>query len=167
MAAYSDHQACVLKETILAKTYEDRLKFVLRNYSCWYFVFTLSININNNKYIVYFLILYKPFTFLYKLSGVMMTLLILAGYAVTISNIIFTGKSKCKSTTIGKLSMVNAIVFLIVASIMMAFCHIIIWIPICKNGTGGAEKVVPGIDESRQQLNNQEVTQRLPETNKQ
>lgn len=93
-----------------------------------------------------------------------MTLLILAGYAVTIANIIFTGKSECKKTALGKVSMVNAIIFLVVASLMIAFCHIIIWIPICKNlSSSGTDKVAPSADESRQILNNQS-TQRLPDT---
>ncbi len=117
---------------------------------------------NRIKFIVYFLILYKPFSFLYKLSGVMMTLLILAGYGVTISNIIFTGKSKCKMTKIGKVSVANAIVFLIIASIMLVFCHIIIWIPICKKIGTSTEKVVPGNhDESTNHILNNQTTQRI------
>ena len=83
--------------------------------------------------IVYFFILYKPISLLYKLSGIMMTGLILAGYGICIANIIYTSKSVCKTTTLGKLSVANSIIFLIVASMMLVFTHTIIWIPLCKN----------------------------------
>jgi hypothetical protein len=104
-------------------------------------------------FIVYFFILYKPISLLYKLSGIMMTGLILAGYGICIANIIYTSKSVCKTTTLGKLSLANSIIFLIVASIMLVFTHTIIWIPICKNlcsRNKQAQQVIPK-DESVQE----------------
>ncbi len=86
---------------------------------------------------------------LYKLSGLMMTALILAGYGVCISGIYFTSKSKCKDTAIGKTSTANSVIFLIVASIVLIFCHIIIWIPICTSCTekkNAMERVTPNDD---------------------
>jgi hypothetical protein len=81
---------------------------------------------------VYFVILYKPFKTLYKLSGVLMTLLTLAGYGVCVSNIIYTSRSNCKSTVIGKTSIANMVIFLVVASLMFILAHTIIWLPLCK-----------------------------------
>ena len=75
-----------------------------------------------------------------------MTGLVLAGYGVCISNIIFTTKSKCKDSTLGKLSLANSGIFLAVASVMMVFVHIVIWVPICCRKTS-PEKVSPN-DES-------------------
>ena len=78
------------------------------------------------------MILYKPFNLLYRLSGIMMTLLILAGYGVCIANIIYTNRSSCKTTTLGSLSKANSIIFLVVASIVIVISHALIWIPICR-----------------------------------
>lgn len=99
------------------------IKLSLRNYSCWYFAYTL----------MYFMILYKPFSTLYKLSGVMMTLLLLAGYGICISGIIYNNKSLCKTSILGKLSTANAVIFLVVASLVLLFSHTMIWFPICRN----------------------------------
>ena len=94
---------------------------------------------------MYFVILYKPFKYLYKLSGVLMTLLVLAGYGVCVSGIIFTGKSNCKSTTLGKTSIANMVIFLVIASLMMVFAHTIIWLPLCrKGGEVNTGQVFPG-----------------------
>jgi hypothetical protein len=93
------------------------------------------------------MILYKPFNLLYKLSGILMTGLVLAGYGICISNIIFTAKSKCKDSALGKLSLANSGIFLAVASVMTVFVHIVIWVPICCRNKSPTEKVSPN-DES-------------------
>ncbi len=93
------------------------------------------------------MILYKPFKIVYKLSGVFMTLLILAGYGICISGIIFTGRSKCKSSMMGKVSVANMIVFLVIASLMIIFTHTIVWIPICKARGSAPSQVSPGVNE--------------------
>ncbi len=93
------------------------------------------------------MILYKPFKLVYKLSGVFMTLLILAGYGICISGIIFTGRSKCKSSMMGKVSVANMIVFLVIASLMVIFTHTIVWIPICKARGSAPSQVSPGVNE--------------------
>jgi hypothetical protein len=101
-------------------------------------------------FLVYFMIVYKPFSLLYKLSGALMTGLILAGYGICIANIIFTSKSKCKDSTLGKLSLANAVIFLVIASIVLVFVHVIIWVPICcGNKANGMDKVQPNADESQ------------------
>ena len=79
------------------------------------------------------MILYKPVSLLYKLSGVMMTCLLLAGYGITISNIVYTNTSVCKSTMLGRVSNVNAVIFLVLATLVLALSHTIIWFPICRN----------------------------------
>ncbi len=79
------------------------------------------------------MILYKPFSLLYKLSGLLMLGLILAGYGITIANIIYTSRSVCRTNTaLGKLSNINAIVFFIVASLTLAVSHTMVWLPYCK-----------------------------------
>ncbi len=94
---------------------------------------------------MYFVILYKPFKILYKLSGVLMTLLVLAGYGVCISGIIFTSKSNCNQTVFGKTSIANMVIFLVVASLMIVFSHTIIWLPLCKKaGEPSTGQVAPG-----------------------
>ena len=105
--------------------------------------------------VVYFMILYKPFNLLYKLSGALMTLLVLAGYGICIANIIFTSKSKCKDSTLGKVSVANAVIFLVVASLILVVVHIIIWVPICcgRKGPQETDKVSPN-DESSVGLKN-------------
>jgi hypothetical protein len=101
-------------------------------------------------FLVYFMIVYKPFSLLYKLSGALMTGLILAGYGICIANIIFTSKSKCKDSTLGKLSLANSVIFLVIASIVLVFVHVIIWVPICcGNKANGMDKVQPNADESQ------------------
>jgi len=103
------------------------------------------------------MILYKPFNMLYKLSGILMTLLILAGYGICISGIIFTTQSKCKTTTMGKVSVANMVVFLVLASLMLVFSHVVIWIPFCKSNSGTTtSQVVPGENE-KQPLTNQQT----------
>ena len=81
------------------------------------------------------------------MSGVLMTCLVLAGYGICISSIIFTAKSKCKSSTLGKVSMANAGIFLAVASVMLLFVHVIIWVPICCGTKNSTQQVTPN-DES-------------------
>lgn len=112
--------------------YTDQLKFVLRNYSCWHFAYTLCKPNRKINQVVYFLILYKPVSLLYKLSGIMMTGLLLAGYGICIANIVYTSQSVCGSTSLGTLSRVNSIVFLVVASLVLVGSHTIIWFPICR-----------------------------------
>jgi hypothetical protein len=85
---------------------------------------------------VYFLILYKPVSLLYKLSGVMVTGLLLSGYGITIANIVYTNQSSCRNSSLGTVSNANAIVFLVVASLVLLFSHTIIWFPICRNYCG-------------------------------
>ena len=74
-----------------------------------------------------------------------MTGLILAGFGVTIANIVFTNQSKCNKTSLGKISTANAVIFFILASLVLIFCHTTIWIPICKNicGKRGSGAVAP------------------------
>lgn len=148
MASYDDYAACVSLQTVTDTKYDDKIKLALRNYACWYYAFTLCKNPKCLKIIVYFLILYKPFKVVYKLSGVLMTLLILAGYGICISGIIFTSKSKCKSSTMGKVSVANMVIFLAIASLMLIFTHTIIWIPICKARGSAPSQVSPGVNES-------------------
>ena len=100
---------------------------------------------------MYFVILYKPFKLIYKLSGVLMTLLILAGYGICISGIIFTNKSLCKTTMMGKVSVANMVIFLVIASLMLVFSHTIIWLPLCRGRGAAAAQVSPGVNESDKQ----------------
>ena len=111
--------------------------------------------------LVYFMIVYKPFNLLYKLSGALMTALVLAGYGICIANIIFTSKSKCKDSTLGKVSVANAVIFLVVSSLVLLVVHIIIWVPICcgKKAPQDTDKVSPN-DESSVGLKNS-ATQRV------
>lgn len=78
------------------------------------------------------MILYKPVSLLYKLSGVMMTCMLLAGYGVCISSIVYTSQSECSDTRLGSVSTANAVIFLILGSLNLLFSHTIIWFPICK-----------------------------------
>ncbi len=107
------------------------------------------------------MIVYKPFNLLYKLSGALMTALVLAGYGICIANIIFTSKSKCKDSTLGKVSLANAVIFLVVSSLILLVVHIIIWVPICcgKKAPQDTDKVSPN-DESSVGLKNS-ATQRV------
>ena len=107
------------------------------------------------------MIVYKPFSLLYKLSGALMTALVLAGYGICIANIIFTSRSKCKETTLGKLSLANAVIFLVIASLVLLIVHIIIWVPICcgSKAPQNTDKVSPN-DESSVGLKNA-ATQRV------
>jgi hypothetical protein len=109
------------------------------------------------------MIVYKPFSLLYKLSGALMTCLILAGYGICIANIIFTAKSQCKTTVLGKVSMANAVIFLVISSIVLLFVHVIIWVPICcGNKNSGMDKVQPNTDDSQIALK-QGATTRIEE----
>lgn len=66
--------------------------------------------------------------------------MLLAGYGVTISSIVYTSKSHCASTGLGSVSKANGVIFLILGSLNLVVAHILIWIPICKEGCGGAKK---------------------------
>lgn len=81
---------------------------------------------------MYFVILFKPSSLIYKLSGLLMTCLLLAGYGVCISSIVYTSRSDCKATALGKVSNANAVIFLILASLTLLITHTIIWFPLCK-----------------------------------
>ncbi len=67
------------------------------------------------------IILYKPSGIIYKISGVLMTCLLLAGYGVCISSIVYTSRSLCSYTAIGKVTKADTIVFLIIGSILLVF----------------------------------------------
>lgn len=119
---------------------------------------TLSVSerfCETEPFVVYFMIVYKPFNLLYKLSGALMTALVLAGYGICIANIIFTSKSKCKDSTLGKVSVANSVIFLVVASLVLVVVHIIIWLPVCcgKKAPQETDKVSPN-DESSVGLKN-------------
>ncbi|TNV73140.1 hypothetical protein FGO68_gene8894 [Halteria grandinella] len=149
LARYQDHQDCVIAQQYLDSTYKDHIQLALRNYSCWHFAFT----------ILYFLVLFKPFSLLYKLSGILMTCMLLAGYGVAISSIVYTNKSKCNDSPLASVSKANAVIFFILASANLLFSHTIIWIPICSRKENGhsivpANSTVP--DESSQMALNQQ-----------
>ena len=80
-----------------------------------------------------------------------MTLLILAGYGICISGIIFTSKSLCKTTMMGKVSVANMVIFLVLASLILVFSHTIIWLPLCRGRGGAAAQVSPVVNESDKQ----------------
>jgi hypothetical protein len=101
-------------------------------------------------FIVYFLILYKPFSLLYKLSGVMMTGLLLAGFGVAISGLIYTKKSECKNTALGATSNACAVIFFIVASLLLLFSHLIIFLHMRNEKNSKANEIAP--DTTQQSL---------------
>ena len=166
MASYEDYSKCIASQAVTDSLYTDKIKSALRNYACWYYAFTIRkikffvFTLN----LVYFLILYKPFNMLYKLSGILMTLLILAGYGICIANIIFTGQSKCTLTTMGKVSVANMVVFVVIASLMLVFSHSVICIPLCKKSSGAPTQVAPG-ENDQQPLTNQQTKANINETN--
>lgn len=86
--------------------------------------------------------LFKPFKLLYKLSGILMTCMLLAGYGVTISSLVYTGKSKCNDTALASVSKANGVVFFILGSLNLLLSHIIIWIPLCRKQDKG-HSIVP------------------------
>ena len=46
MVKYFDYQECVAEQQLLqGEGYNDYLRFALRNYSCWYFAYTLCKNV--------------------------------------------------------------------------------------------------------------------------
>lgn len=97
---------------------------------------------------------------LYKLSGIMMTGLLLAGYGICIANIVYTSQSVCGSTSLGTLSRVNSIVFLVVASLVLVGSHTIIWFPICRTycGKRKSTQAVLSDDSSSQKINSNSST---------
>lgn len=83
-------------------------------------------------HIDYFIIVFKPFNFLYKLSGIIMTFTIAVGYAICIMNIAFLAESDCKSTNYWKVGNANTVIFLIFGSFAIVFAHTLAWLPCCK-----------------------------------
>lgn len=83
-------------------------------------------------FIVYFIIVFKPFEILYKLSGLLMTFDMLVGYAICFMNIAFIAESSCRDTSFGRVGYANTIIFLVVGSFVVVFAHVIVWLPLCK-----------------------------------
>jgi hypothetical protein len=101
------------------------------------------------------MILFKPVDIIYKLSGVMMTCMLLAGYGVAISSVVYTSKSKCSDSALGKVNKANAIIFFVIGSLNLLVAHVIIWIPICSSkGANSSQAVSPANDSTVQALNN-------------
>jgi hypothetical protein len=82
---------------------------------------------------VYFLIVFKPFKLLYLLNGLLMLFWILGGYAICFINIAFLSKTQCKGTTYERVGGANTLIFLVIASFVFVFAHVLIWLPICKD----------------------------------
>ena len=102
--------------------YHDKLHSALRNYSCWFYAYTLCKALSSlNLCSVYLVILYKPSGMVYKLSGLLMTCLLLAGYGVTIANLVYASKSECSYTAIAKVCKADAIIFFVIGSVLLAF----------------------------------------------
>ena len=100
------------------------MKAVMRTYSCWYYCFALGI-FPILIFIVYFMIVFKPFNFLYKLSGIMMTFCLLVGYAICFMDLAFITQSNCDGTIYGKVGEANTIIFLVIGSFTIIFAHIL------------------------------------------
>lgn len=58
----------------------------------------------------------------------------------------------------GKVSVANMVIFLVIASLMLIFTHTIIWIPICKARGSTPSQVSPGVNESDKLPLNQQGT---------
>ena len=57
-----------------------------------------------NVILVYFIIVYRPFKFLYKVSGLLMLFTMLVGYAICFMNIAFLSEAHCATeTTYGRM----------------------------------------------------------------
>jgi hypothetical protein len=121
-AKYDDYAQCVAVATAMNNGYQDRLNSALRNYSCWFYAYTLcKCFLAITPCSVYLAILYKPSGMFYKLSGLLMTCLLLAGYGVTIANLIYASRSQCSYTAIAKVCKADAIIFLVIGSILLVF----------------------------------------------
>lgn len=95
---------------------------------------------------MYLTILYKPSGMFYKLSGLMMTCLLLAGYGVTIANLVYAARSQCGYTAIAKVCMADAIIFLVIGSVLLAFALFMAlgsWCveKVCKKGSNTVQQV--------------------------
>ena len=95
---------------------------------------------------MYLSILYKPSGLFYKLSGLLMTCLLLAGYGVTIANLVFASRSQCSYTAIAKVCKADAIIFLVIGSVLLAFALFMAlgaWCAekVCKRGSNSVQQV--------------------------
>jgi hypothetical protein len=133
--SYDDYVHCIDKNNVSEN--DDYLNHVMRTYSCWYYGYTLRMITNIVFYdywyfIVYFMIIFKPFKWVYYISGVLMTLTLLIGYAFCITNIFLLDLSECHSSSYGRMGDLNTIVFLIVASYTLLFSHIVMCMPMLR-----------------------------------
>ena len=71
-----------------------------------------------------------------------MTLAFLIGYAILGINFVILSGSKCSDSTLGWMSGIDQIVFVIVASYTVLFSHIIIFMNICRKITFDCKKRV-------------------------
>jgi hypothetical protein len=56
-----------------------------------------------------------------------------------------------KATMMGKVSVANMVIFLVLASLILVFSHTIIWLPLCRGRGGAAAQVSPVVNESDKQ----------------
>eukprot|EP00347_Sterkiella_histriomuscorum_P003943 403362341 len=137
--------------------YDDHLRHVMRSYSCWYFGYS----------VMYFIIVYRPFKFLYKVSGLLMLFTMLVGYAICFMNIAFLSEAHCATeTTYGRMGQANTIIFLVVATFVMVTTHVIIWLSFCagciKQGCcRGNDQVLAEDQQQEPEQNQDESTKKL------
>lgn len=134
MVSYDDYMNCMANVTSDAPDYNDHLTHTMRSYSVWYYAYTVG---KNYLYLhdcctVYFIILFRPFNWLYLASGILMTITLLAGYAICILNIVFLSQTKCDDTSYAKMTATNTIVFLVCGSYTLLFTHIALFLPKLK-----------------------------------
>lgn len=113
---------------------------VLRWYACWYYAYTLG-NTDLLILIVYFIIVFRPFRILYKLSGIIMTITLLVGYALCFTNIDLISKSGCSGTSYYNISKANTLIFLVCSTYTILFAHIIVWLPFFKKCCRRSEQI--------------------------
>ena len=124
MVQADDYLICLDDRRELNPYYDDHMKHVMRSYAVWYYAYTISkLKIKFLPVIDYFIIVYKPFNFLYKLSGIIMSLTLAVGYAICLMNIAFIAESECSQTTYGKIGRANTTIFLVLASFAVVFAH--------------------------------------------
>jgi hypothetical protein len=73
------------------------------------------------------MIVFRPFKFLYLINGLLMLIWLLGGYAICFVNIAFLANTKCTKTTYARTGGANTLIFLVIASFVLVFAHVIIW----------------------------------------
>lgn len=104
------------------------------------------------------MILFKPWERFYIFSGLIMTVLLVAGVVLAVLNSVLIDVSNCHGARYGQVATVNASIFLIITAFVLGLGLLVALLPLCKGCCARKPKSAQSIAPSSQDTSQKPLT---------